>query len=111
MNAAIYRGTREIGGTLIELSTGASRILLDAGYPLFLNGSPIDDKVAKLTHDELIKLGVLPSIDGLYAWDTPNFDGIIISHAHLDHYGLLKNTGGQAFCVDNAIVCSMIMLK
>ena len=90
MNATIHRGTNEIGGTLIELNSGNSRILLDAGFPLFLNGNPIDDKTAKLPHGELLKLGVLPSIKGLYAWDSPNFDGIIISHAHLDHYGLLK---------------------
>ena len=90
MNAIIYRGTHEIGGTLIELSSGESRLLLDAGYPLFLNGNPIDDRVAKLPSDELLKLGVLPPIDGLYKWDVPSIDGIIISHAHLDHYGLLK---------------------
>jgi Predicted exonuclease of the beta-lactamase fold involved in RNA processing len=75
---------------LIELSTRNSRLLLDAGYPLFLNGYPIDDKVSKLPPDELLQLGVLPSIEGLYAWDEPSFDGIIISHAHIDHYGLLK---------------------
>jgi len=90
MNATIHRGTHEIGGTLIELNNGKSRLLLDAGFPLFLNGNPIDDKTAKLPHDELLKLGVLPSIVGLYSWDSPDFDGIIISHAHLDHYGLLK---------------------
>jgi ribonuclease J len=90
MNAVIYRGTHEIGGTLIELNNNKSRLLLDAGYPLFLNGNPIDDKVAKLLSDELLKLGVLPSINGLYKWDEPSFDGIIISHAHIDHYGLLK---------------------
>ena len=90
MNAIIYRGTQEIGGTLIELNNGKSRLLLDAGFPLFLNGSPIDDEVAKLPPEELLKLGVLPSIDGLYKWDSPSIDGIIISHAHLDHYGLLK---------------------
>lgn len=90
MNAIIHRGTQEIGGTLIELKTAQSRILLDAGYPLFLNGNPIDDNLAKLPHEELLKLGVLPSIDGLYSWDSPSIDGIIISHAHLDHYGLLK---------------------
>jgi hypothetical protein len=33
MTAIIYRGTREIGGTLIELCTENTRILLDAGYP------------------------------------------------------------------------------
>ncbi|MCL2436639.1 MAG: MBL fold metallo-hydrolase [Clostridiales bacterium] len=90
VTATIYRGTREIGGTLIEIKNGSSRLLLDAGYPLFLNGSPIDDKIAKLSPEELLKLGVLPAISGLYKWDFPNFDGIIISHAHLDHYGLLK---------------------
>jgi len=90
MNAVIYRGTREIGGTLIELTSGKSGLLLDAGYPLFLNGNPIDDKVAKRPPDELLRLGVLPSIKGLYKWDSPSIDGVIISHAHLDHYGLLK---------------------
>jgi ribonuclease J len=90
MKAIIYRGTHEIGGTLIELSSGSSRILLDAGYPLLLGGKPIEDSVAKLPPEELLERGVLPRISGLYKWDQPGFDGIIISHAHLDHYGLLK---------------------
>jgi len=90
MKAIVYRGTREIGGTLIELCTGSSRILLDAGYPLFLNGHPIDDNIAKQPPEILLKLGVLPSIAGLYKWDNPAFDGVLISHAHMDHYGLLK---------------------
>lgn len=90
MQITIYRGTHEIGGTLIEIKTPNSRILLDAGYPLFLNGLPIDDKLAKLPPKELLKLGVLPGIAGLYSWDTPAFDAVIISHAHLDHYGLLR---------------------
>jgi len=90
MNAVIYRGAKEIGGTLIEIQSGNSRILLDAGYPLFLNGKPIDDNIAKLPHEKLLEMGVLPSISGLYKWDTPSVDGILISHSHLDHYGLLK---------------------
>jgi ribonuclease J len=36
------------------------------------------------------ELGVLPPIKGLYKWDKPSFDAIVISHAHIDHYGLLK---------------------
>lgn len=90
MKAVIYRGTQEIGGTLIELCAENTRLLLDAGYPLFLNGDTIDGSVAKLPAEELLKLGVLPPISGLYHWDKPDFDGIIISHAHIDHYGLLK---------------------
>jgi len=90
MHITIYRGTKEIGGTLIELRTSVTRILIDAGYPLFLNNNPIDDNIAKLPHTELLALGVLPKIESLYAWDEAGFDAVVISHAHIDHYGLLK---------------------
>jgi len=90
MQITIYRGTKEIGGTLIEIKSTNTRILIDAGYPLFLNDNPIDDRIAKLPPEKLIELGVLPMIQGLYAWDNADFDAVIISHAHLDHYGLLK---------------------
>lgn len=90
MKLTIYRGTKEIGGTLVELKSLDTRILIDAGYPLFLNDNPIDDSVAKLSRERLIELGILPMIKGLYAWDDAGFDAVIISHAHLDHYGLLK---------------------
>jgi ribonuclease J len=90
MHITIYRGTKEIGGTLIEVKTASTRILIDAGYPLFLNNEPISDDIAKLPHTELLALGVLPEIEGLYAWDEASFDAVLISHAHIDHYGLLK---------------------
>lgn len=90
MHITIYRGTKEIGGTLIEIKTHTTRILIDAGYPLFLNNAPIDDNIAKLPHTELLALGVLPKIERLYAWDDAGFDAVVISHAHIDHYGLLK---------------------
>ncbi len=84
------RGTKEIGGTFIELQSGDNRILIDVGYPLFLNNKPIDDSVASLGPKALLELGVLPDIKGLYIWDSPEFDAVIISHAHTDHYGLLR---------------------
>jgi ribonuclease J len=90
LNLTIYRGSHEIGGTLIELKTDTTRVLIDAGYPLFLNGQPIADDVAKLPAERLLELGVLPPIKELYAWDKPGFDAVVISHAHVDHYGLLK---------------------
>lgn len=90
MKTTIYRGTHEIGGTLIALQSGMTKILIDAGFPLLLNGKPIEDNLMKLSPAELITLGVLPLIEGLYKWDTPSFDAVIISHAHIDHYGLLK---------------------
>lgn len=90
MNMTIYRGTHEIGGTLIELQSSKTRIMIDAGYPLFLNNLPIEDEVASYSPEKLLELGVLPHIKGLYSWDTPAFDAVIVSHAHIDHYGLLR---------------------
>jgi ribonuclease J len=137
MKLTIHRGAKEIGGTLIEIKTAKTRILIDAGFPLFLKEKPIEAGISKLPADELLRLGVLPPIEGLYSWDfnddkdnnndtndsnnvndanntsnnannasnatntnndtnsnatntTKPFDAIIISHAHLDHYGLLK---------------------
>jgi ribonuclease J len=90
MRMTIYRGTKEIGGTLIEVKTDSTRILIDAGYPLFFGGRPIEDKIARLPYKELLDLGVLPPITGLYAWDKAAFDAVLVSHAHIDHYGLLK---------------------
>lgn len=90
MQITIYRGTHEIGGTLVELKSGKSKILIDAGYPLFLNSQPIENEVSSYAPERLLELGVLPDIKGLYAWDTPEFDAVVISHAHIDHYGLLR---------------------
>jgi len=90
MQITIYRGSKEIGGTLIEVKTNTTRILIDAGYPLFLNNEPIEDNIAKLPPTELLALGVLPKIKKLYDWDDADFNAVLISHAHIDHYGLLK---------------------
>lgn len=92
MQLTIYRGTHEVGGTMIEIKSGESRILLDAGYPLFLNGQVIDDALAKKPYQELLELGVIPKVKGLYRWEKPEFDAVLISHAHSDHFGLLKYT-------------------
>lgn len=95
MRMTIYRGTKEIGGTLIEVKTDSTRILIDAGYPLFLGGKPIEDKIARLPYQELLELGVLPPIEGLYSWDDAAFDAVLVSHSHIDHYGLLKYVNPQ----------------
>jgi len=65
MQVKIYRGTHEVGGTMIELKSGSTRLLLDAGYPLFLNGEVIDDSLRKKPREELLKRGVIPKVKGL----------------------------------------------
>lgn len=79
----IHRGTHEIGGTAIEIRSTRGCILLDLGAPLGF------DLQCEGDGKSLVKSSVLPDISGLYTWDTPTFDAIILSHAHLDHFGLL----------------------
>ncbi len=94
MNITIHRGAKQIGGTCVELSAGQSRILLDFGLPLAgPDGAPYNPKsILQRPISELMDEGLLPNIPGLYRYDehAPRVDGIFISHAHLDHYGLLN---------------------
>jgi ribonuclease J len=72
--ARVHRGTRQIGGTCIELETDGQRILLDLGLPLDADGVSDD---------------LLPDVAGLRGED-PSLSAIVISHGHGDHWGLLS---------------------
>jgi ribonuclease J len=69
----VHRATNQIGGNCIEIATGDHRILLDVGRPL---DAPND------------VTGLLPTTVDL----TAPMDGVLISHPHQDHYGLLEET-------------------
>jgi ribonuclease J len=73
MRLRVHRGTREIGGTCIELESAGSRILLDLGLPL-------DSKD--------LESASLPSVPGLSEPDA-SLLAIILSHGHRDHWGLV----------------------
>jgi len=87
----VHRGTNEIGGICIEIQSEDSRILLDFGMPLVNNsGDSFNFKqFEKLSVTELISNGVLPNIQGVYSGKT-EIDGVLISHPHGDHYGLMQ---------------------
>ena len=78
MKAVIHRGTRQIGGTCVELEQDGYRIVLDIGLPL--------------DADETDPLSLLPSVSGLREAD-PSLLAVVISHPHLDHYGLALTLG------------------
>jgi ribonuclease J len=73
MRVKIHRGAHEIGGSCVELEADdGGRVVLDLGRPLSAGW------------DEHVEL---PEIPGLKQAD-PTLLGLVISHPHLDHYGL-----------------------
>ncbi len=69
----IHRGTKEIGGTAVEIEASGQRIVVDLGLPLdAVEADP----------------ALLPAIPGLREAD-PSLLAVVVSHGHRDHWGLL----------------------
>jgi ribonuclease J len=85
LKITIHKGSHEIGGNCIQISSGKTSILLDAGLPLNPDSQPVD-----LSH-----LSV---------------DALLVSHPHQDHFGLMATLppgtpvyiGRLARCLINA---------
>ena len=75
MNIIIHRGTHQIGGSAIEISTKSTRIILDFGNELSLDEKYIPTNL---------------EIEGITK-GIPDCDGIVISHYHMDHLGQLTS--------------------
>lgn len=73
MQVCIHRGSKQIGGSCVEIKYDGQRLLLDFGLPLDAEGDSGK---------------YLPDVQGLDGSD-PSLLGILISHPHLDHFGLL----------------------
>lgn len=71
MKIHIHRGQNQIGGSIIEISTEATKIIFDVGINL----------------DEDTTINV-PEIKGLF-YGVKEYDAVFISHYHSDHFGLL----------------------
>ena len=71
MRVCIHRGASEIGGTCVELESQGFRLVMDVGLPL-------DSSLAEV---------ILPPIPG-FREPNPTLLGVVLTHAHLDHYGL-----------------------
>jgi ribonuclease J len=79
MRARIHRGATEVGGSCVELESEGHRLVLDVGLPLATDqGQEVP----------------LPRVSGLTGGDT-SFAGVVLSHAHPDHYGLVDRIGSE----------------
>ena len=92
MKLVIHRGTKEIGGSCVELQSEKARIIIDLGMPLVNDqNEPFDRRLLEgKSIRELIYSHGLPRVSGLYADEDKGIDAILISHPHQDHYGLLR---------------------
>lgn len=94
MIVTVHRGTREIGGNCIEVASASTRLVLDVGLPLVNElREPFDSfKALRATREQLIADGTIKPVPGLFTDDAPAPDAILLSHAHLDHVGLLHHS-------------------
>lgn len=72
MQVRIHRGCNEVGGSCVELESQGERLVLDLGRPIWAK------------RNENIPL---PAVAGLREPDS-SLRAVVISHPHLDHYGL-----------------------
>ena len=77
MNIVIHRGACQIGGSCIEISHTGNAILLDLGLPLDSDSSQDPESYLPQPLFEKILNG------------EKTIGAVILSHAHLDHYGLV----------------------
>ena len=70
MKIKIIRGQNQIGGSIIEIASDTSKIIMDVGSEL--------DETKPFT----------PDVDGLF-YGKASYDAVFISHYHGDHIGLI----------------------
>jgi len=94
MQLIIHRGTKEIGGSCVELQAAKTRILIDFGMPLVdEKREPFDASLLRgKSIAQLKEAKILPDIKGLYQDEPKGINAILISHSHQDHYGLIDYT-------------------
>lgn len=77
MNLIVWRGTKQIGGSCLEVSSATTRIIIDIGEVL--------PEIAVVKQ----RPRALPDAPGLFGRGDRKIDAILVSHGHGDHLGLI----------------------
>ena len=95
-----HGGVNEIGGNKVLLEDVDTHVFLDFGMSFsfgadYFTGFLQPRRVSGL--EDYFELNLLPKLEGLYSEDMlagtelrysePRFDGVVLSHAHIDHVG------------------------
>lgn len=100
MKIIIHGGANQIGGNCVEVISENTRLIIDTGIPITnIDGTPFDSSMFNtLSGKELLSKGLIPDIKGVYFWDKPEINGVLLSHYHRDHYGWIKYVHPEIPC-------------
>ena len=99
----LHGAVEEIGGNKILIEDGATKLFFDFGLSFGKYGNYFSPYLQPRRYSiisDYMNLGLLPNLTGLYRQDyekrfretspEPKYDGVILSHPHLDHAGFLS---------------------
>lgn len=118
VSLTFFGGVNEIGGNKILLQDKDTKIFFDFGLSFakgnsYYTGFLSARKICGAADD--LELGIIPRIKGLYSQESlaftgmkyspPEYDAIILSHAHMDHCSHLQyiDEGIQVYCGETTL--------
>jgi ribonuclease J len=91
MRVRIHRGAHEVGGSCVEFESDGKHLIVDLGLPLTARPGNV----------------ALPPIPGLRSPDD-SLVGVVVSHSHADHWGLLPEVPGPVPIVAGQVTAAVL---
>jgi ribonuclease J len=123
MKLRVLDGDKTIGGTKLCLEDSGTTLLLDFGLNYSVYGTYFEEFMRPRSSRglrDLWELGLIPKVNGIYRDDLfpPDFaprsrltlrpDALLISHAHMDHVGMLGTLRQDLPLVGSAITAAIM---